>query len=685
MRAGTLLILLPILVVGLGLRSLFSAEVFEGERLVAAWDPDTSYHLWRIEETVHTGSPPHWDSLLNAPVGAAVPYPDGFAALLGGVARLQHGARATRYQIQLSANDAMPVLGLLAVLVAFFLTRRVFGRGEALLAAALSAVLPGHALMSCFGRVDHHVFEIALPSLALLGILAAQQAARLSGVLAQGALAGLAMAGLHYTVTAAPLHMGLVGAAAVVAALRAVWIRDRRAGVALLRATAAAFAVTALLCAPDAIGRGGLAYYEASALSTVLATGGALTAMGLAWLVPRGLRTLVAASAAVALAAAIGLALLLPGAAQFVGRSGALALVQESEPAWSAPVELLGLWSLGLPVLPIALVYLALRKGTPDAWALAALGLSGFVLLLFQMRFGVVLAIPGAAALGALAVEAWQRWPSRWRIFVAALGSGALVPCAQVYANMTLLTRAGLATVDASAWLLAHTPPVDPRSSHQSAPYTVLALWDAGPHLAYLAQRPLLAGAFYHGAHADSFADTVTMLYGDSSGRQALLDRRRVRYVVLQPQDTASTQQHRALLGLGPTSTPTLQGQLFGLEGSAGPGQPALSQFALRHDCAFPAGPSAQRVPACKIFERVAGAVLTGSCAASPVQARTVQRSDAGRSFVYAAQAACEAGRFRLRLPYAGPADIEGPGTAGRHANIGVQDVESGREVAVEP
>ena len=685
MKAGPLLLLIPLLLVGLGLRTLFSAQVFDGERMVAVWDPDTSYHLWRIEETVHTGVAPHWDRLLNAPIGAGVPYPDGFSGLLAGVARLQYGAQATRHQIQEAANAVMPVLGLLAVLVAWLFTRRIFGPAEALLAAGLAAVLPGHVLLSCYGRVDHHIFEIALPSLALLGLLSAQQAKHLRGVVLRGLLAGVALAALHYTVTAAPLHMGLVGVAAVVAALRAAGTGQTSASVALLRATAAAFAMTALLCAPDAVRRGGLAYYEASALSAVLACAGAIAAMFLAWLAPRGLKPLLIASGTAALLAVVVLALLLPGAAQFVGRAGALALVEESEPAWSAPGELLGLWSVALPIVPIALVYLARRKGSPDAWALAALGLAGCVLLLLQMRFGVVLAIPAAAALAAGMVAAWRQSRTPGRVALALLSVGALVPSAQVYANKTLLSRAGLATLDASEWLTLHTPPVGSRSAHASTPYTVLAMWDAGPHIAYLAERPVLAGAFYHGAHADSFADTVQLLFGDPPGRDALLDRRRVRYVVLQPQDTDATLVHRAVLGLPPARLPTLQGQLFGRDGSAHAGQPALPQFRLRHDCAFPAGLQGKRVPACKIFERVAGAVLRGSCAAAPVQVRMAQRSDAGRDFVYTAETTCDAGQFRVRVPYAGQADIAVAGSALRHATLAEQDVELGREVPVTP
>jgi len=685
MRAGPPLLLIPILLVGLALRSLFAAEVFNGERMVAPWDPDTSYHLWRIEETVRTGVPPHWDRLLNAPIGAAVPYPDGFAALCAGVARLQYGTQATRHQIQLAANNTMPVLGLLAILVVYFLTRRIFGSAAALVAAGFAAVLPGHALQSSFGRVDHHVFEIALPSLALLAILSAQQAKQALQVVVCGLLAGVALAALHFAVTAAPLHMGLVGGAAVVAALRGVQMGQPAAAAATLRATAVAFAMTALLCGPDALRRGGFAYYEASALSTVHAAAGALAAIALAHLVPRGLKCLLGASGVAALLAVVVLALLLPGAAQFVGRSGALALVEESEPAWFAPGELLGLWSLALPVVPIALVWLARQKGSPDAWALAALGLSGCVLMLLQMRFGVVLAVPGAAALAAVLVTAWRRARLGGRIALTALSLVALVPSAQVYANMTLLTRAGLATLDASEWLAAHTPPVGSRSTHGSVPYTVLALWDAGPHIAYLAERPVLAGAFYHGAHADSFADTAAMLFGDPPQRGALLDRRRVRYVVLQPQDTGTTPAHRALLGLPPTRLPTLQGQLFGHDGSASASQPALPQFRLRHDCGFPAGLPNKRIPACKIFERVAGAILHGSCSGSTVQVRMPQQSDAGRAFVYTAETTCHAGQFQLHVPYPGHADIASAALLPRRVTVSESDVEQGRTVTVAP
>jgi len=123
---------------------------------------------------------------------------------------------------------------------------------------------------------------------------------------------------------------------------------------------------------------------------------------------------------------------LLPGASGFVARSGVIGMLTESQPVWANPMQSLQFHSAFLPLFPIGLVWLALRWKTPDAWALMALGLAGFVLAMLQVRFGVVLAIPAAVVLGAAAVDGWA-WTGLLAVaaliatVVGALAHGVLI------------------------------------------------------------------------------------------------------------------------------------------------------------------------------------------------------------------------------------------------------------------
>lgn len=633
-------------------------DVFLDGRILP-YDPDSSSHLWRIETTVREGAPPRFDPFTNAPDGASVLWPDGFDGSVGWLIRLAAGADASRHTIETIALFLGPLLGALAVLGIFALGRRAFGTAAGLLAAGLAALFPASATTSFLGLVDHHVLELGLPPLALLGLLGERRAIH-------AGLAGLALAALAWSVPSAPLHLVVVSASVVAAGLAATAAEPAR-GRAMLQHLAIALATTCAATAPMALSYGGLEFWRASALPCVLAGAGSAVAAGLSLVAGRGARALLVALGVIAVGAGGVGVVLLRDAAGFVGRAGVLELVTETRPLWVTPETAIMLYSVGVLAVPIVGPLLARRHG-PAAWGVTTAALLGLVLASFQTRFGP-LAVPGVAIVIAAGVVAlWARVPRRSRVLVALGGVVALVPSLFYWSALSLLGGQNLATLEVAEWLAAHTPDPGPRERLRPD-YTILALWGDAGHLPYLAGRPVLAGAFYHGDYAPGVDDAIRALYGDDDPTP-ILERRRVRYVIVGGNTFGSEASHRELLGLPPSRARTLARQLYRDDGAAvvaeGTIVPARRDLRLVHDSPFTSamGEAGEiAVPKMKIFERVAGARLAGNCAGPAVQARMQLTTDAGRPLIYLDQVACTDGRFALQVPYAGTLEVlTGPG-----------------------
>jgi len=667
------------------LRCRFIGDVFLEGR-VLPFDPDSSIHLWRIETAVRDHlQPARFDPFLNAPDGARVILPDGFAVLLAAFARLFHGAGQSRYQVQVACMLAMPLLGAVAVLGVYALGRRIYGHAVGLAAGAIAALLPAHILGGMLGHVDHHVIELALPPFVLALLLGAASAGGARRTMALALGAGALLGVFVHCVPSALLHLAVLTAALVAASIGAAHTGERDGARRLLLGTAVACAVAAALTQLDGRMRDGFAFYRPSALAPVGLLAAAVATFALSQVARRGESALVALAAGLALMA--GAALFgLRDALGFVGRAGVLSLVTESQPITVDPFGAVELLTLALPLVPIALVLAARRSPSAGSWALLAAGLAGLALSCLQGRFAVLLAPTASVALGKSTVELWGR-SARMRVAVALVALAAFAPCVRYLARTSLTGVEELSTLEAAEWLARNTPPAGERSGHTRPPYTVLAMWGVGSHYAYLADRPLVAGGLYHGDYADGLNDDLAALFGDDDPAP-ILDRRRVEWVVLPVLAPEIEAAHRQIMGLGAPAHPSLYTQLFDHDGAAmlGGGRvfPALDRLRLVHESPFAGERAGRAVPAVKIFRRVKGALLVGRCDSPRVVARIRAVNDQGRAVELVNQAGCANGVFGLRLPYPGSAQVAlGPGRPPATVEVSEADVQSGNELAV--
>src|SRR5215831_16504635 len=141
----------------------------EGGGLV---DVDGDLHLRRAMEVVAHGPGTLFalDRMIAWPQGAHVNWPPGFDLLLAALLRVVGAAR-----FETAASVAVPVLGALAVPVAYQLARTVLDRSGACVVAAATTILPAHIELSRRGRIDHHVLEPTLVWWSVAWLLGAVQ------------------------------------------------------------------------------------------------------------------------------------------------------------------------------------------------------------------------------------------------------------------------------------------------------------------------------------------------------------------------------------------------------------------------------------------------------------------------------------------------------------------------------
>ena len=169
----------------------------------ASWfstDPDTQYHVRRVERALDEGSIAETDARLNAPKGSAIPWPPYYTRLLATLLQpfAPHEDRAE--WLECAVATAAGVAGVLGSLLALLAAWRLAGAPAGVAAGVLHALNGASIEYGKFGNGDHHAF-VSLASGAVLALLSlglssrslqSPRRAALFGALA-GSVAGLAL------------------------------------------------------------------------------------------------------------------------------------------------------------------------------------------------------------------------------------------------------------------------------------------------------------------------------------------------------------------------------------------------------------------------------------------------------------------------------------------------------------
>jgi asparagine N-glycosylation enzyme membrane subunit Stt3 len=404
-------------------------------------------------------------------------------------------ARVTTIPLDVVGAWLPAICGALIPIPLFFLTRRLFGVAEAVIASLLIAVLPGSLLQrSLLGQTDHHVVEALLAVIVLLFLVRAieLQSNR------DAAIAGIVL-GLYLLTWArgAFLVLILIAWALVVISSRADGAKSPASSRSEFFAPLViTFAIALVIAAPVAI------HFPPMGLTIPTLAGGALV-VTLAERLPR--RAAIALIIIACVAALFALPDLLTQLRRFLPTGGA-ATVGEVQPLLSVNghFSLRPLWLELTTASALALIgfVIAVRDRAPSKMLLLVWSVVVTAATLAQVRFAYYMAVAAAilAAVGAVRFL----WHGVNRVFgviaIAAIVIYPNVPLAMLTAATPVAgpTDGWLQALD---WIRTHTPEPFGSSnayfaryaSKRDAPvakYGVMVWSDYGWWVARIARRP---------------------------------------------------------------------------------------------------------------------------------------------------------------------------------------------------
>lgn len=658
-------------------------DVLGTGEVIPPGDGDSAYHLSRILYAVERfPALPTVDPNMNWPDGAACPWADGFD-LLGAALALATGGSGSPARAAVAAALLPVLLALLVAWATMDLARRVARRGPgggrratgvAFAAGVLAALAPLGVTSSWYGRIDHHVAE-ALSMLLLASWALARPGDTDRSGRARWELAGAGAATFScWTFTGGTLYVALALALVLSGALR-----DRRArwigsGAPAL---AAAAAVTALLTLPALRQHGRLVSFQLPSMLQPLLLALAGATLAAAVLVVR--RTPAAGAwrrsawlGVAALGVCAAVAAVVPSAAGelvagtrgwLLRRDPWLASVQEFQPIWGGKGLVIGLRGLlgtaGLfaPLAVLAGACWAGRRAGARGWTFGACSAALLALAVFQLRFGRVfspfLAVNVALLLEAavfLALRAARR-PRSLAAFTAVLAVALVAADPPLRGTLTVPAPQPTSPEVAASLALRRVA----GETAETAP-GVVTPWDFGHLVGLLSGRPVVVNGFGPYLEEETFWRLQRLVSMDADAFDALLERRRVGWVLagaayLGPAMFAQTPAGRVL---APEAMRELPMSPLAIAGSGVPDKdvphlPRLMPF-FASEQELPG--FAFRLPWFWAYERVAGARVVGRAAPGGRVVVEVPFQERGRPHVYRAWADAGAdGGFEVIVP----------------------------------
>jgi oligosaccharyl transferase (archaeosortase A-associated) len=684
-------------VLGLVLR-LFAGKnaLVGGEVLFDGFD--TYYHMRRILYTVNHFPNTLWfDSYLDYPRGMELTWPPLFDQLIGGLS-LALGAH-TQSSIEMVSALVPVFLGMLAVVVVYFMAREIFDPRMALLSAFAVAIAPYHILRTMFSAVDHHALE-ALLLVTILTFLVFALSRKEQGY-AFAAAAGLSMAALAYTWAGTGAYLSIFLIYALVQ--MTVDIKNSVSSRDSVSYLLVAFGSALILMAPF--------WNKPWMMPTFLAT----SAMVVSLVVLYGLSKVLLYQGAhwvffpLAIFALGYSFMLLP---HFLGqlwifsdldslvRSGGEYLlggdmvgrIAEAEPLYSRPELLTTFMGWNLLYYIVGLIALGayiLRGGQPEGkrqglmllmvWAVSAL-----VLTIGQIRFLYISSIGNAIMIAILFFEAVHLAESRLvpsiktKLALGSEGRSQQIRVAAIALLLIfLLLPSALDTLFISndkpqitgdwynslCWLEENSNATSFYDDPSKQPeYSVMSWWDYGNWILYQSKRPVVANNFQTGV-IDSASFYLSQ---DEDQALSILKAHNSRYILTEfdmlygklpaitiwlGEDPSSYQQvldYGGSLAAVPLKKlmNTVLAKIYFTDGSY------LGHFRLIHESETLKGKNPP-ISIVKISEYVPGALITGTAAPDqPVGVLLNLTSNLGREFRYVNIGVPIDGRYELRVPY---------------------------------
>ncbi len=684
-------------------------------------DIDGLYHARRVARAIDEGLPAAGrDAYMNFPDGAAIPWPPYYDSLLaiafGPFAPSDRDAR--REFLENAVSSAPFAFGVATALAVAWIAWSLGGVGAALVAGGCFALSRGAINYEVLGNGNHRAFVALLTALLFAVVTRATNAESLAhrnrsarlGVVA-GLLAGLLLGSWVASLIAVLLVQLALG-----------WLVVRRSreelpGVASFGLAFHLSAALAILPAvlwspwretfpwmvinlswfhPVELAIGALVFAPLALAGDDALKSGTRAAR----FYPLGVALVLAAIGALCWLANLGPAAGIREGFDWVTRANSfMDVVQESEPLYGdraqsgiffATLGLLAPFAL-LAWIPMARRAFARGERELAIWAIALPPM--FVQALQQRRFAEVLAVPLSIAIGLGMLWSFEflraKSPALARVPRLAIGAAALALVllaqdstigfvlearrrAQEWSSETMVPF--LAERELCRWLDRNTP--------TSGDFSVLAHWDKGHAIEWVADRPSVATNFGSYVGEDSYRDPPRFFMSeDPDAAEAILTRRKSRYVLVtanlpfnlttlvRASDPTKRELYLAKMPNGtegptPRWHATIGAMLFAdgapCDANWKPNGSSLGFLRLVHLSPFDDGrlvdPLTRKpAKAGAIWERVAGARIEATGA--PGEAFSIEldlaHAERANPLHFAASGTCDSsGRASLRIPY---------------------------------
>jgi len=654
----------------------------------------------------------HWprvalfDTAIGFPDGLPLLSNVGFEFILATIVRAVAGADPSRHAAETICTWAIPAMGSLACIGAYLVGARIENRAAGVASALLVSVIWALVGVSQIGSIDQNAFEapLALFTVAAVWDAASPRRRRAPRIV----LAGTLIAFSFFAWSGFVIIAGMLAAWAGLQRLADAFARRHPAPAAEPVAGALLFAALLIFLLEATIfGRRalGIEFERLSLFQPLALLGGGAGLLAIAFLFPRAgspRRPVLAAACLVASGGALFLAAR--------GLSSGIGYVAEGPVPGGSTQEgqsfrvfgvggLVDSFGVGVAAYFLALTAVAVRamrdrlRRPGDTLVLTWTAFTALLAAAQYPRYVPHLALPLALALGSIAGSLLV---ARRRRALAAILALALVGFAAIPPLPTFKpTRVHNPALfyeparEVLLWARAHTPSAGIERGAPARPaYGVLASWRYGYWIAWLGERPAVGTPLLlRPEERLANARAEALLLGDGASAAGRLAAQRLRYVLATPMMLYADEKMVPRRADG-VSLPTaswrraLNTRLLHDDASdAGEGLPCLGHFRLLVESGetwFPetAGPHAlpgEPVAAVKLFERVAGARITGRAApGSQVAARLRLRTRAKREFTFACETRADAaGQFTIVVPYRS----SGPNGDGGTAAIGPWEV----------
>ncbi len=681
--------LFAVLILGLLLR-LFAGRNSLTENGILLPGYDEYYHMRRILFTANHFPNTLWfDSYLNYPRGLEITWPPLFDQISAAfcVAFGQH----SKAGVEMAASFVPMIIGIIAIIVVYYIVRELFDHKVALLAAFMAALAPYYLLYTMFAALDHHCLEVLLSLITLLFMIMAINRSLKRYLYAF--LSGVAMAALAYTWQGADIYLAIFLLYAAVQ--MTLDLKEGKSSKETTKMLLTAFAIAFILVLPF----GNTSWLSASfhgigamiiALSIMFALAYITAKRKISWKTfPLSILIISALFAMLSELAGgfFGVGAMIQSGLEYIWGGGMIGKIGEAEPliydadTFSEVVfSLLGLnllFSLG--GMAASLIYIRRSTGTKRQGQILLLLWMAVTLILTlgQSRFLYISTISMGLLISILFFFLLDMADKRHtvggkaptarssRLLATVLFLLLVLPTAWDAASFAMSSPSVVAGdwEESLAWLKENSNTTSFFETPQkTAEYSVMSWWDYGNWILYLAQRPVVANNFQAGV-----ADAAKFYLSESEEEAtAVLDARGSRYIIADygltygklsslttwANEDLSSYMRMENYGSQYAAIPqerlfnTTLGKLY-LSDGVGTGH-----FRLIHESKTFLGESSAKSMV-KIFEYVPGALI--KVRAGPGQKVGTllnMTSNQGRPFIYVNEAKANGDSFEIRVPY---------------------------------